>query len=362
MALLFIDSFDHYATADFPVKWTAFGGTLAIAAGAGRRSGGALRLTTVLNNSSNQWAQKALITNGATCVMGFAITVPAGTVGSSGMAIAAIRDGGTTQMTLRLNSDYTATVLRGAQNGTVLANSVSVVLAAGSYAYIEWKVRIDPTVGTVDVRVNGNLVPGLSSLTSQNTRNSSNSTWSSVILGALDAISNMSNTNTRNLDYDDVYILDGSGTTLNDFLGDCRVDARVPSGAGVPAVGWTPSAGANWQCVDEMPPAAAPNGDVDYVSVLTTGATDTYAVQDVAVPGATIYGVQMCLSVKKADAGLCLVAPVIRHAGTTYEGGSANPGTTYAFATTQYSNNPGTGAPWVEADFNAAEFGVRKTG
>jgi hypothetical protein len=157
--------------------------------------------------------------------------------------------------------------------------------------------------------------------------------------------------------FDDFYVLDGTGPApLNGFLGDCRVDVRLPTAAGA-TTGWTPSAGANWAAVDD----AAPNADTDYVSAATSPLTDTYTIQDAPVPGALLYGVQLCASLKKSDAGTCSVAPVVRHSGVDYPGTAVNPGTAYAFAVVPYGTNPGTGAPWTEADFNAAEFGIKRT-
>ena len=66
------------------------------------------------------------------------------------------------------------------------------------------------------------------------------------------------------------------------------------------------------------------------------------------------------LSMKKADAGSCMVAPVIRQGSTDYVGTATAPGTSYGYQVTPYGVD-GAGAAWTEAAFNAAEFGYKRT-
>jgi hypothetical protein len=231
-------------------------------------------------------------------------------------------------------------------------------MSAGVVAYVEWKVLIHPTAGTVDVRVNGVAVAGLS-LTNQVTRNSAASQWTSIVLGIFDSVSNTTTAPgaTLFMDFDDLYVLDGTGAApWNGFLGDCRVDALYPTAPGA-TTGWTPSAGANWQCVDET----APNDDTDFTSATASPAKDTFVVQDAPVAGAVVYGVQHCFNVKKMDAGAATIAPVVRHSGTDFVGADLAPATTYAYVTQIAQTNPGTGTQWTAVGFNAAEFGYVKT-
>ena len=104
-----------------------------------------------------------------------------------------------------------------------------------------------------------------------------------------------------------------------------------------------------------------PDDDTTYNSTATVNHVDTHVVQDAPVVGATLYGVQVCVSTKKSDAGAGALAPVVRHSGTDYAGTAVNIGTGYGYVTQVYGQNPGTSAAWVEADFNAAEFGYKRT-
>jgi hypothetical protein len=360
MALLFMDSFDHYATADLQAKWTAnvLGSQFVNSIlASGRRGSGCFRIAPngVQSSSTITYLNKTLApVDPTTCIIGVAFAISSATVpGTLGLPVATVRDGSTTQLTLRLNNNLTLSVLRGSPSGTLLGTTASAI-SAGSFAYLEWKVVIHPTAGTVDLRING--VSALS-LTTQNTRNTANNSWNNITLGPPDSVGSIWGTIAGTVDWDDLYVLDGSGSApLNGFLGDVRVDARYPTAAGA-TTAWTPSTGANWAAVDD----AAPNADTDYTASSTVGQTDTFTTQDAPVVGATIYGVQHCLNLKKMDAGVCAVAPVVRHSGVDYPGADLVPSTAYVYGLQIAAVNPGTGVAWTEAGFNAAEFGYKKT-
>jgi|SRR5262252_9040114 len=350
MAFLFADSFDHYATADLLTKWTTSvataGGSISVQAAAGRRASASFRTNGAGTEAS---MTKSLAASGATAVVGMAMNWSTTLPTPYSHPFLAIVQGGTPQITCLCLTDGRIEVRRGAWNGTVLGTTASPVFTSATYAYIELKVLIDPSAGTVGLRANG---ASALSLTGQNTRNTGVSGWDALSIGFM---SNFGNPG-KQLDLDDLYLLDGSGSApLNDFLGDVRVDPRYPTGAGS-NTGWTPNTGANWDAVNDT----APDGDTTYVSAASSPLTDTYATQDAPVAGATLYAVQLCIDAKKSDSGACTLAPVIRHSGTDYAGTTFNPGTSYAYGIIPYGLNPGTGTGWTESAFNAAEFGVRR--
>lgn len=338
MALLWLDSFDHYATADLAAKYTSLSGSPVIVAGAGRRGTAALRLISTGVNLTLPAA------SGAVAIVGVAYK-PA-VITASGAAGLSVMSGATKQLTLNLSSAGFLQVYRGADTGTLLGTA-SVALTPATFQFVEWKATIHPSAGTVVLRVNEAVVLTLAAV---NTSATGGTAWDGF---RLYYPAGGSTTH----EFDDLHLLDGTGAApLNDFLGDCNVDARYPSGAGA-TTGWTPSAGANYTCVDDP----TPNGDTDYTSTSTVGVTDTFVTQDAPVAGATLYGVQVCLTQKKDVAGTCAIAPVVRHSGTDYPGTATNPVTTYTVAVTPYGTNPGTGAAWTESGFNAAEFGYKRT-
>jgi hypothetical protein len=346
MALLFLDSFDHYVTADFAEKWTTVtgaGGATNIHATDGRRSSPCLRSNQDVGGfPAGSAVSKTFAPADTTMITGFACKpdsvatdYPLFLIGDNTNWHCGIYGAGAGLLNVRRGDNYTGTVL----------GSTSAALPNGVYTYVEIKFTIHDSAGVVVIKFNEFTVLNLSGV---DTRNATAAGWTRLGYGTAGTMIRL----------DDLYVLDGSGPAPhNDFLGDCRVDARYPTAEGASSA-WTPLSGTdNALMVDET----APDDDTTYNSTSTVGATDTLVVQDAPVPGAALYGVQLCLSVKKSDAGTCAVAPVVRHSGTDYPGTAVNPTTSYAYVVAPYGTNPGTGAAWTEAGFNAAEFGYKRT-
>jgi hypothetical protein len=362
MALLFMDSFDHYATADLMQKWTSqiinSSGAITISPGNGRRASASLRVVTLGYNGTRISLAPGVISSGtgpnsgALLVLGFALRIDALT--SSGyLALVKITDGATTQLTFSLQADGLIKVNRGSGGGPLLGVTSSA-FPTGVFVSVEIKALIDPANGSVEMRLNGQSVLSVGGVS---TSESAAARWSSLILG--NSENNGSTGAVNTLDFDDLYVLDGSGTApWNSFIGDCRVDARFPTGPGLSS-DWAPSAGVNWQNVDD----AAPNGDTDYNTGAAASLVDTFVVQDAPVPGAAIYGVQHNLAVRKLDAGVCGVAAVVRQGSPIQDYVSVDVpvSTAYTNARVVQQTNPATTAPWTEAAFNASEFGYKKT-
>jgi len=351
MALLWMDSFDHYATADLVDKYGATGSSIGgssqtIGSGNGRRGSNGL-LARFGSGISRSFPAAS------TVIAGFAVRHK----DVAARVFLTLGETGADHISLRLNADGSIAILRNTgsassfgfnNNGTVVATTAAGLVTATTYNQLQLKVIIHSTTGLAELRLNGTTTPVATF--SGNTRNGGTGNATFLNVGVSDGTS-------TGADYDDWWICDGTGPApTNDYLGDCRVDPRFPTAAGA-LTQWTPSAGANWQTVDD----AAPNDDTDYNSATTVGLEDTFTVQDAPVPGATLYGAQVNINVKKLDAGVCEIAPVTRVGGTSYLGTSLNPGTVYSYFTDVRATNPATGLAWTEAEFNAAEFGYRKT-
>lgn len=363
MAFIFTDSFDHYSTADIAQKWTtatfSMDLTSGINAAAGRRSTSALRLATNAGGGWNAILRKTLTTSGAGFVVGFYMKCTS-TPTASGIWLCALADAGIAQVALRLNSDFTISVIRGGptfveSGGAVLATSGATGLSTAVGGYIEFKGTIDNATGTYALKVNGNVMT-LTGSGSADTQATGSSTWNAFWIGAIATNGFISQFNTPGtLDFDDLYVLDQSGGSYDDFLGDVRVDYLKPTGVGATSNG-TPTSGANYANVDEV----SPDGDTTIVTLAAAGDLDTYQMEDAPLVGGSILAVQSVISVKKADSGTCTVAPVFRHSGTNYPGTAVGPATVYGYLLEMFVNNPGTSAAWVEADFNAIEAGPKK--
>ena len=347
MALLFCDSFDHYVSADIDDKWVNYVSAPAtIVAAAGRRASASLRTAT------SSYVYKG-IPPVSTVVVGLALKA---TVLNT-VQFLHLAEPASDHLVMRLNVDGSVSVCRmnnvppsaPASVAAVLGTTLPGLVPASAFVYYELKVTIHDTAGTVELRLNGSATPALN-LTSQDTRNGGTGVVSVIYLGPA--------TVSGTYDFDDFYVLDTTGPApCNDVLGDVRIDVRYPTAEGTSSQ-WTPSAGTdNALMLDEV----APNDDTDYTSTSTVGQKDTFVVADAPVVGAAVLGVQVNISAKKSDAGVCGIAPVVRHGTTDYPGTAQNPGTTYSYLVQPYSLNPGTGAAWTEAGFNAAEFGYIRT-
>lgn len=349
--LRFVDSFDHYTlAAEFLSKYNIRNGGGSshptISAGNGRNSTASMRLTSSGNGTG--WLHKVLDAQ-QTWIMGFSFKPSSITcLNSPGGQIASFMDGDTTQCDLRLQNTGQLRVTRG-NNVTVLGTTTNA-LSAGQTYYIEWKLKIDNTTGTVDVRVNGE---SWLSLTGQDTQNTTNATANGFILG-VSAYPTSSFGTAGTFDYDDVYVCDTQGSNNNDFMGDVRIQATLPSGAGT-TTNFTPSAGSNYENVDD----ATPNDNTDYNYSLTAGHIDTYVMGDIAPSAGTIKGIAVQMRARKDDAGTRTIAAAIRTGGTDYFGSNKNIGTDYTYYTEIWEINPNTSVGFSIADINGLEAGAK---
>lgn len=367
MALLFVDSFDHYTTAQRLRKWsqtsdgaTGSGGSIAIGA-YGRRGTNGIRMHGQGNGGNSGYVVKSgLPVVGGTFIAGFALRWTGSTVGGFGglyVKVLSILRASTEQIVFRLNT-------AGSGGIEVISGSTTIdtapLPAEATLIFVEIKVVIHPTAGSIEIRYNNTPVL---SLVDKNTAADGVAGWNGVSFGVMTSAGGSAGP-AIDMDLDDLYLCDGNGSApWNDFLGDIRIDAKYPTGAGATA-GWTPAgtapdgsatAGENWKNVDDTPP----NDDTDHNTAVTEGLIDTFPIPD-AAPGVLIYGVQFNFMAKKTDAGLSSIAPVARIGGVDYVGVSLNPGTTYTNLASIVTLNPATGVMFTEAEFNAAEFGYKR--
>ena len=152
--------------------------------------------------------------------------------------------------------------------------------------------------------------------------------------------------------WDDMYVLDTTGSYNNDFLGDCRVETLFPSGAGSSTI-WTPNSGANYAAVDEQ----AIDSDTTYVKSSVAGDKDMYVYDDVTEE--SVFGVQTCLTARKDSTNLRRVKSVARIGGVDYDSAAEHTLTTGYLVHTRLMDTDPAAAAWTAANLNAAEFGIK---
>lgn len=330
MTLLFIDGFDHYsAQADIGKKWSVVTATYpTISSTLGRRGGGAL---SVLN--TNYYVERS-ISSTATVIAGFALYRTNSATGD----VLKFFEGTTNHLTLTIDSNGKLRLYNGTNAGTLLATGATTI-STSTWYFIELKATINNS-GSYEVRVNS--VSEFSSA-SADTQNGGTATMDKVRF-------------TGSAVYlDDIYICNSSGSSNNDFLGDCRIDTLYPSGAGN-YTQFTPSAGSNFSCVDETTP-----NTTDYVSSATSGNRDSYAFADLAaLTSSTVFGVQVNAYAQKSDAGTRSLGTMARLSSTDADGASVALPTSYSYVSQIFETDPASAA-WTQSNVNAAEFGVKVT-
>lgn len=236
--------------------------------------------------------------------------------------------------------DFLSRPVRGTLLGTVPASSMRFGVQSNA------KIRIlhSGAVGTFEIWIDSVSVL---SLTGKNTAPSGNNQATNIrFLGG-------GATSEANCIYSHLLIASASG----DLVGTPRVGGLFPNGVGATSA-WTPSAGANYTCVDET----TPNDDTDYVSSSTVGNVDTYTMQDTPAGTGAISGLAVTIRIKKDDANSRLVAAVLRIGGVDYVHPTPQgvPGG-YSYLQFIWTLNPATGTAFTKAVVDALEAGYKVT-
>jgi hypothetical protein len=353
MALLRVESFDHFATADRGYKGWSFAhvgaspGDAGCSIGAyGRNSTNGLRGR---NEAVGGQSSRALLgisnASGATAILGFGFRVNTA-IPAGNFPICMVMRGSTELITVTGSATGTISVRRGGVSGTVLSTSVSTI-SHSTYYYGELKVTLNDTTGSYDFLING---VSFTSGSGTDTLASGAATWDGIVLGGVNVAV------TYTIDFDDVYVCDGSSGSNNDFLGDHRIVCVVASSGNGTNADWSTSTGSDHGAlVDDNPPSVS-----DYNQSGTVGQRDTYNFAALGVSG-TVKAVQTVNLLKSDVAGLRTVVPAIRVASTNYDGNGSVLGSDWSYQTEVHITNPNTVAAWTVSEIDSAEFGVKVT-
>jgi hypothetical protein len=220
-------------------------------------------------------------------------------------------------------------------------------LAYGSWAYVEFRVKVHATLGEAEIRVN-NRQEIL--LTGQNT--APLGTGDAGLINQLD-IGKASSINSGEYWWDDIYARIGS----YGFLGDCAAKPKRITAAGSSAQ-FTPSAGSNFENVDET----TPDDDSTHNESDTAGEIDLHDTES-ATFGSTIHAVQTQLRARKTGTDLITVRDVITdNAGTNKSNGvTHNPGyPDYETLPPNVFGSKPSGGAWTQSALDALEIGYER--
>jgi len=352
---VFLDSFDHYDDkAEIGMKWTSYDSFYNTISSTTAFSSGQSIYNARLHKGVTPIAQ---VVGGARLNFDFdtmnAHYMLVGTVDSS-------TDTTTSQLNIRvLPSGHIAAY----RANTLLGQTTQPLIQAGVWNYIEWGFSIATgATGIVVVRVNEQTVL---SLTSQTT----------ATAATIDIVEHGQSvaTGASVFQYiegyiDDYYLLPGSGAaSAGDFTtamwGDVRMGFIVPEGAGN-ETDFTPSAGANWECVDDI----LANQDTNYVQSGTAGHQDDYTFQDITPTPTSIKAVQLSIQEKAIQATgrvsrqrWLIGSDALPSTLVEYETDDYGVPTSYQFHRVVRQNNPNPdgSTAWTKAIIDAAQWGLK---
>lgn len=156
---------------------------------------------------------------------------------------------------------------------------------------------------------------------------------------------------------DDLYIADGAGSApFNALLGDIEIGVIRPNGVGALAEWTAVGAGTNWDTNNDT----NPDGDTTHVVATTAPKSDLYEMEDVST-GNTIIAGQILVNARRTEEGFGNIAPLLRLGGTTTELTSRPLSSTYFYRNRDiFTTLPG-GAPLSDANINAMQAGFKRT-
>lgn len=251
---------------------------------------------------------------------------------------------GAIQFTLAiLDTSCCIAVYRGAYNGTLVGFSLPGV-RLNKWNCLELRLLVDGVNGIAQVKRNGELIIDYTG----NTQNTANANVGRVEFA-------LNGTQTVYGYYDDIAINDTTGAVNNSWVGRGGIYKSLPSGAG-DSTDLTPSAGANWQCVDERPP----NDATDYVSSDAVDDYDLYTTAGTSAPAAgDVSAVVLWTRARLSEAGAGNIATVIKPNAAETDSADYALDVSWDYVSTLYEQNPETAAAWTVAEVDAAQIGVK---
>lgn len=241
MSLLFMDSFKNYTF--LPLKWDSYTQycQFYITDGIGRKGGQALRVYSDYTVTTYDHLGKYLESNQEEIILGFAFKKIKYDIGWIEVDF---NDGDSVQSKVKLfNTSFVW--YKGDESTNYGINSS---LNFDDWNYFEAKIRTHTTSGTVDIRVNEHLLLSESDIDTTTTANN-------YIDNIRFRLKHYADTNEDYAYIEDLYIANTSGTTNNDFLGNCEIAVIYPQAIGTHSefdLAPTYSGVANYTLIDEQ--------------------------------------------------------------------------------------------------------------
>jgi hypothetical protein len=251
--------------------------------------------------------------------------------------------GRTTQITVVLHTDGKFKVYRGSENGTLLGTSSSG-LTASTWAYVEIKVKFHGSTGTVDIHLDGSSVLSLSS---QNTSQTGDAYAQSVVFFG-------SNNGADHSTFDDLYVLDTTGSINTDFLGPQRIVLLQPNSDTTPNQFTTNTGSTHYDRVSQNPS----DGDSTYLEDSTSGHQELFNFDDIANVSA-VTALQINTVARLTDANQFSLKNSIKSGATDSDDTGQPVSNDYQTRYRCVEADPNTSSAWTVANVNTATFGFK---
>lgn len=357
MAILFLDSFSAYSTADLPTRWKGAAFQCSIVNTV--LPPGAQVGAQVLSNDGGAGGFVVGDNYGAKTQMTMACRYYRASTSEVGYVMGFANPSGvgswSTPCHIKIDGSGT-TIWSGDSGGEILLGSGPVIPAQ------EWHhLELDVTFGlagtaTINLYLDGNPTPFIH-LTGVSTATSAATTF---FLGQPPSATSGA---TAKGYFSGFYSFDNTGAAVFNAplapqgFGAPDIAFAVPSGPGHLSA-WTPNGAATiWQCINQIPQ----DGDTTYASDATPG--DAYMVTFGALPAMqTLLAVQLSVYAREDDAGPRSYQSGFSN-GTTdgYSGVDKYLGGTYNYIQDEFPLNPVTGLAWSPGDLATLQFGAKLT-
>lgn len=338
MTLLYLDSFDHYASAEltdkgysssFPASPNHF-----IYPGQGRRGGQAMGsgVGGVLGITVSNTFEDS-----DTIILGAAI------LWSAYYSRTAIDFLDSVGNSLLLIETTNAGEIRMTSGGQVAITATNIFTPAAYHHYEIKYTKGTGANGFAEIKKDGAILLTISN----STETAQCSAWDAFEGSAAGEFARM----------DDLYIMNGLGTVNNDYAGDLRVDVQRASADGA-EVEFTPNLGAdNWTSVDDI----LTDSETTWNESGIIAARDIHEV-DTPTLGTVIHGVQQVVHNRKTDAGTVTVDLISEKPAGTGEkvnGAAITSSDNWAFALAIRETDPDDDVTFTDARIAANEWGYK---
>lgn len=256
------------------------------------------------------------------------------------------RDGTSVQCSVTVTQFGELKVYRGA-SFSLLGTTSGAAIQAGVWFHVEVKITFNGSTGTVDVHVNGVSVL---SLTGKNTANSGNNRANNFRMEG--------NLNASDHGYfDDLYILDSTGSNNTTFLGPLKITAVFPNSDNGTNQWTTNGTGSHhYDRVNDNPP----DKNTSYLSDTVSGDLDIWGKQATVASMSNIRGVQQN-TMFETDSGTAfsVIQRLVSGATTSDDAGTAGTNGTYTQAARVLETDPNTSALWTQSNLDTATIGIK---